>query len=858
MQHPAGLSIQLFGPFSARVRGEPLPPLRSRREQWLLALLVLRAGQEVERSWIAAMLWPDSDERQGLSSLRRALTDLRSALGPEAGRLASPTLRTLRLDLDGADVDVVRFDAAIERGDRGSLEEAAALRRAALLEACVEEWVLQERQAREEQWLAALESLAAAARERGDPAAAARWLRSVVAADPLRETAQRSLMDALAAAGSYAAALVSYRDLRSHLSEELNAAPDPATIALFQQIRTEARRRAETTAAAPPAALARRPGSGSDSAVEEPEDSHPDAGPSPPGIGVHAAESPPARPDEIESAPAKGSRTPRPPDPDVPTPLNPFYGRVEELDRLNRLLAPEAGTGADPPAARRSSRLVTLTGPAGSGKTRLALELARYLAPTFGDAMWYVPLSSLSDPDSVGATILDAMGITIAAGADPLDRIAAWLRDRRAGLPSGVAGKPGGALLILDNMEHLLAPGNRPGGDGRGAGSLIRTLLERVPDLRCLVTSRQRLEVEGERVFPVLPLPTPVSVADPSPEWVLRFPSVQLFLDRAQAADPDFELTSGNTAAVAALCHRLEGIPLAIELAAAWVTTLTPGQILARLDQRFDLLVSGRTDLDPRHRSLRAALAWSDRQLGPELRRLFARLSIFRGGWTLEAAEAVCASEGTDTLEALSQLRSRSLVLTAPAGEAMRFRMLETVREYAAEQLGAVERDLVADRHAAYYLALSEDSAARLEGSEQASVLETLEAEHENLRSALAWTLHKGPAGTGASTPAGSAVLPGNEDPGLRLVLALWRFWHWRGHLTEGRQWIGAALERAPARSRERARLLAALGVIAFEQDDLETAQSCHQESLAICREVGDADGVAFALNSAAKIADRL
>jgi DNA-binding SARP family transcriptional activator len=244
------LAISLFGPFEVRLHGAALPRLRTRKGQWLLALLTLRAGKEVERAWLAGTLWPDSPETQALASLRMALTDLRGALGPEAGRLRSPTPHTLRLDLEGAETDVMAFDRAIARGDPTALEEAVALYRGPLLEGCAEEWVFQERQTREQSYLGALETLAAQALGRGDFAAAERQLRLAVTADPLRESAQRTLMQVLAAAGNYAAAMLTYRELRLRLHRDLHAEPDPDTTALFGQIREEARRRAAAPSAA--------------------------------------------------------------------------------------------------------------------------------------------------------------------------------------------------------------------------------------------------------------------------------------------------------------------------------------------------------------------------------------------------------------------------------------------------------------------------------------------------------------------------------------------------------------------------------------------------------------------------------
>jgi predicted ATPase len=319
----------------------------------------------------------------------------------------------------------------------------------------------------------------------------------------------------------------------------------------------------------------------------------------------------------------------------------------------------------------------------------------------------------------------------------------------------------------------------------------------------------------------------------------MEFASVQLFLDRAQAVRPDFRLNKTNAATVAALCHRLEGLPLAIELAAAWVQTLTPAQMLQRLSRRFDLLVSRRTDLPLRHRSLRATLEGSHRLLPPELQQFFARLAVFRGGWTLEAAETVCAEPMA--LDYLTQLRERSLIQAEESGDTMRFRMLETLREYAEEQIPDEERAPLSRRHAEYFVRMSEQAYPQLEGANQSLWLEKLEAENENLRAALTWTLSA----------------QGDSDLALRLAGTLWRFWFVRGYPLEGRDWLEAALERGgDASETVRAAALHAAGNLASHLGDYKTARDYYEACLALRWRIGDLSGVARTLGNLGNLAD--
>lgn len=536
----------------------------------------------------------------------------------------------------------------------------------------------------------------------------------------------------------------------------------------------------------------------------------------------------------------------------LPLQLTRFFGREAEIDRLCSMLnSPPAsletqraqresvgddqrfsaslrdlcvtsetsGDSSDP----RRSRLVTLTGPGGSGKTRLALEVADRLRTAFHGAVWFVPLQDLTDARLIPDKLLDVLRLPRSPQIEPIEQAVAFLSRQ----PS---------LLLLDNFEHLVTEG----------AALVQTLLEQGPTLTCLVTSRQRLNLAGEQEFPVAPLPVPVanrqySVAskgtdDPSElatdYWRLAtVPSVALFLDRAQAVRPDFQLTRTNATAVAGICARLEGLPLALELAAARAGALAPAQILERLSQRFDLLATTRRGTMPRHRSLRAALDWSYQLLSPDLQRFFVRLSVFQGGWTLEAAETVC--EEPQALNYLQQLLECTLVQAAEARGEMRFRLLETLREYGAEQLGSRERGKLRRRHARYYLALAEEADSKIRGPELAAWMARLKAEQDNMRAVLAW-----------------AVAHQEAETALRLGGAFFHHWYMESLLAEGRVWLetGLQLPGASSRTAARARALCGLAVMSWLQGDYEAARATIGESVAIYRELDDRVGTATGL----------
>jgi predicted ATPase/Tfp pilus assembly protein PilF len=526
----------------------------------------------------------------------------------------------------------------------------------------------------------------------------------------------------------------------------------------------------------------------------------------------------PLRPNVVPPSPAPlapaAATLPFPPRPvPLPTPLTRLFGRDTEIARVREMVLSEG------------ARLVTLIGIGGAGKTRLGVAVARTLMESYGGAVAFIPLADLDDARLIPAALAAALHLPGSSTVSPWESIIETLSARPF-------------LLVLDNLEHLRAD----------APPLIRELLERAPMLTILTTSRQRLGLEGEQEVTVAPLPLPAP--DTPPEEIAAFASVQLFVDRARAVRPDFALTPANAAAVARVCARLDGIPLAVELCAAWAAMLTPEQMLEHLDRRFDLLVSRRADITPRHRTLRAALEYSYLQLPPDLQALFARLSVFRGGWTLDATGAVGTdSEKADSLlllAGLTELRERSLILAEEVreddsgGAEMRYRMLETLREFAGEQLAYAERAARRQAHAVYFLNMVEQAEAGMDGTEQERWLRRLDRELENLRAALAWSLETG-----------------ETEFGLRLGGALGRYWSLRGPLREGYEWLRKLLDRLAADREEgkpappvlvHAKAESAMGHLAWAQGDYSVARATHEQAMALRRDAGDESGVAESL----------
>jgi len=496
----------------------------------------------------------------------------------------------------------------------------------------------------------------------------------------------------------------------------------------------------------------------------------------------------------------------------IPVQRTGFVGREKEVAAAKELLL------------RQDVRLVTVTGPGGIGKTRLAVEVASGLIERFPGGIYFVPLSPLSDPGLIASVIVQTLGIREAGGQSPLEILKENLQDSlRAQM-----------LLLLDNFEHLVQ-----------AAPTVAELLAMGPNLKILVTSRAALHVYGEHEFPVPPLALPDLRSMPPVEVLSRYPAVALFVQRAVAAKPDFELNRENAPAVTEICARLDGLPLAIELAATRVKVLSPSSMLARLASRLQLLTGGARDLPQRQQTLRAAMDWSHALLSAAEQKLFRRLSVFVGGCDLEGVEAVCNTKSDldlDLLDGMASMVDKSLVQRAEqANGESRFVMLETIREYALEKLEASGEEALTRRaHAAYCLVLAEEAPTEQNSPEGAEWLGRFALEHDNFRAGLEWLTETGDA-----------------EWGLRLGAALFRFWETREYLAEGRVRLGKLLKLAGAAAptKARARALFAAGVLAGEQRDYASADTLIRESLDIARLLRDKQGVAVSLNALAVFA---
>jgi predicted ATPase/class 3 adenylate cyclase len=493
----------------------------------------------------------------------------------------------------------------------------------------------------------------------------------------------------------------------------------------------------------------------------------------------------------------------------LPRQVTSFVGRGPEIERVTRALV--------------GASLVTLTGPGGVGKTRLAVHVAADVLDQFAGGVWLVELARLTDESLVPAAVAATLGVPEQPGRDPMATLTEHVGLRRV-------------LLVLDDCEHVIDA------TARLADALIRSCQE----LRILATSREALGIGGEQLLPVPSLSLPDAGLTPSIEALATNDSVRLFLDRATAVSPSFRLDGRTAPAVAQICRRLDGIPLAIELAAARARSMPVDQIASHLDDRFRLLSGGSRTALPRHQTLRAAIAWSHEMLSEAERAVFRRLSVFAGSFGLEAAESVASGgdiDRLDVLDVVSRLVDRSLV-AVDDGSTSGYRLLETIREYAREQLVASgEAVETARRHRDWYLELVE--LARPEffrGPAPAEWLERLEAEHENLRAALRWSVDEGSAGEGSG-----------GEAALRLASGLWRFWEIRGHLAEGRTWLETAIAMTDGDTSEtRARALTGAGIIASAQGDLRAAAAFHEEGLRVTSAGGDEHATSYARNNLA------
>ena len=657
MTHPADsvpshkLSVSLFGSFHLTISGEPVRVPRARAASWILALLILRRGGEVDRHWLSETLWTHAEEASALFNLRRNLSELRKMLGSESGRVQSPTPRTLRFDFTGVDCDLIEFERLTKRSDYASLKSAVDLYRGELLEGCREEWVLPERTRLEQNYLRTLENLAQHETESGNLHEATQWLKRATLKDPLCERTRCCLMETLWKIGDFAGVEHQYRELRRLLRNELNLEPTAETIALYGSLRTQAH--SPTSSLSPPTSLP-------------------------------------------SSAVAFNN---------LPSPLTSLIGREEETRRVGLTL--------------KTARIVTLVGPGGVGKTRLSLTVAEAEIENYPAGICFVDLSSAKTDGEVPQAVIAALNLQIDANITPGEALHRFLQPRHF-------------LLILDNGEHIIEA------CALLAGQLLRTC----PSLTILCTSRQPLSLAGEIIIPVLPLGVPEETQhyNNTTGYVASLTlceSVILLLDRVRSSVPEFCLTLDNAFAIAHICRCLDGLPLALELVAARFRALSVTEIAARLDTKLRLLSGGDPAL-PRHRTLHATLDWSYDLLSVEEKRLLRHLSVFRGGWTLEAAEKICPSVGKETVSVLISLVDKSLVVYEPRMEQDRYRLLEMTRQYVVERLDAQEQSALEESHAVFFYNMTRSECPPTQAFHQNGVL-VFRAERDNFRAAHAW-----------------------------------------------------------------------------------------------------------------------
>ena len=478
----------------------------------------------------------------------------------------------------------------------------------------------------------------------------------------------------------------------------------------------------------------------------------------------------------------------------LPEQLSTFVGRDRDIAEGQRLL--------------EKARLVTLTGPGGTGKTRLSLRIAEESAASFGDGTFFVPLAAISDPELVPSTIAHTLGVQLSGAEVPLARVLDHVRGKRM-------------LLVLDNFEQILS-----------AAPVVGQLLGASAALKVIASSRAPLRIAGEQEFPVPPLELPDPQRLPSLEVLTQSDAVRLYVERAMAVRPDFRVTPENAAAVAEIVYRLDGLPLAIELAAARVKVLTPQAMLPKLRQGLEMLSSTARDLPARQRTLRGAIGWSWDLLNESEKRLFTRFAVFVAGARLPQIEEV-SGEG-DVLDVLSGLVEHSLVRQSAVDGEPRFRLLSTIREYALERLTqSGDRNEIATRHARAYVALAEEAQPNLQTANQKGWLDRLEEEHDNLRAALE-----------------SSISQSRPEEAMRLCFALWRFWQFRGHLLEGAKWcermLAVSAESVPPLIRMRA--LEAAGGIAYWRADFTVAIAAYTQARDISLEHGDDSAQANAI----------
>lgn len=789
------LDVRLLGDFAIYRDGEPLTCVNSPRTQSLLAYLILHRTAPQSRQRIAFLFWPDLSEARARSNLRYQLHLLRRAL-PDPDSFLQADELTLQWRPDAPfKSDVAAFegflleaDTAERHGNRAelrtALERARDTYRGDLLPSCYDDWIVGERERMRQAMTQALERLIGLFEETRDYREALTAAQRLVRYDPLHESTYRSLMRIHSAAGDKVSALSAFRKCAAILHAELGVEPSQPTRDLYDRLFGGEPTPGEQTVS-----------------LSMP-------------LAHHSSQ--PAVPNNL------------------PVPMSSFVGRRVELAEVKKTMS--------------SARLVTLTGPGGCGKTRLALQVATDMSQgRMRDAVWQISLESVWDAKRIPQVIASACGIR-AQKKPIIKQLIDQFRDEHV-------------LLVFDNCEHLVP----------ACSILIDRLLGDCPQLSILATSREPLGIAGEYTVPIPPLslPDPVIVSGNWPEILATLKTseaVDLFVDRATSNLPTFGLTEKNAGAVIEICRRLDGIPLALELAAAWVQVLSPRQIAARLDDALGLLTRGVNAALPRHRTLRAAVDWSHNLLSEPERALFRRLAVFPGSFSLEAAQAVAgpfgserprrrksmssrqsarqvALESMDLLLTISALVDKSLVTArqeADAESLPRYYLLDTIRQYAHERIDeSGEAPLVRQAHARYYTSLSESAGSLWGGPEQERGMQLLTNENDNLEASLDWLIQAG-----------------QVEIALKLSRSLAWYWWNRGEAVEGLDRMMQILARPEARADSDllARALTSASLLAWRADKLDLARSLTEEFLSIQRESGDMRAVTYSMGRLANI----
>jgi predicted ATPase/DNA-binding SARP family transcriptional activator/Tfp pilus assembly protein PilF len=804
--------VEMLGRFVLRQGSREITRFRTQKTGSLLGYLALYGSRSHPRDVLIELFWPDSDLKAARTNLSVALNALRRQLEPPgilAGAVILANRAQVRLNPHAFTTDTEAFEDALRQAETQTeaAEQVAFWRyaielyRGDLMPGYYEDWVLTERDRLRDAYLRTLRQIIQGYARLEQPEQSLEYAHRLVQADRLDEDSHRILMRLLIQAGRQQDAWRQYLELESLLRRELQTTPSAPTREIASQLGNALEGRTR-----PP----RRTSLLLESARHAPND-------------TGARDLP-----FLSGSDSPGRAVRR-----LPSPFTRFFGREDDLARLKDVLRP---TG---PSAYR---LVTLTGPGGTGKTRLSIEAADRVSAEFGGDLWFVPLADVESPLRIGEVLRDALELPHSScHSSALDQVVAFLNGRK-----------GHSLLVLDNFEHIVS----------GGAAVVWTLLNRVPLLHCLVTSRHALALPGERDIPVSPLPTPPpptqgrdAILDQGTvQTISAYPSVALFIDRAQTVRPEFQITSRNAAAIAAICEKLEGIPLAIELAAARARVLTPAQMRERLEERFTVLASRRGDKGERHRSLWAAMEWSYHLLPLELQQVFARLSVFRGGWTAEAAYAVAGSsllnpdgptlDCRNMLDCLAQLRGHSLIQAQESSTGIRFGMLDTLREFAREQLSPDEHQEMEWYHATYFHHWV--SRAQLIGVHREGWYRRFEEDFDNLRAVLAWSLRQ----------------ENDIVVGLETASSMGSFWWLRGHLAEGRRWYSQLLEGAEGVSALAGevgfiRSLKDAGALAYLQGDFAEATSLLERCIEAARLSGNEAIAAIAWETLGSVAYR-